>query len=337
MELRKSITIVLTVIALVCNNSTYGQSKETPKLYNAYNGITFRQDKELKLDSCFINSAIYNDSVRMEIVYYITNVSCSHPIRLLLPDFGWFGELSKNQIALKKKSLWDVHINGDKIGSDKINFSSEYNQYCIEWERLNLSAELSWLFYNDQIDSIHLLYGGEKIKDPNIIRRDYIVYPSKENETAANNAIEQLKNQRKKYLDSIQPELKINYSNTFAFWTFFKTGQSYEIHISYRTTPSHNMELGMQKWFQYCFDEMKYLDCNESITVINVKFPSNSIIAIDDISPSDCLIDYENANLKYRLQGDIYDTIHDITFSYQLVSDKIATERDPYPRAIDIW
>lgn len=335
MELRKSITIVLTVIALlVCNNSTYGQSNDSPELYNAYHGITLRQNKELKLDSCIINSAIYNDSVRMDIMYYITNVSCSHPIRLLLPDFGWFNELSKDQIKNKKESLWNIFINGQQVNNKTIDFSREYNKYCIECERQNLTAELSWLLYNDQVDSINVLYGGVKVEDPYIIRRDYIVYPSKENEAAANNAIEQLKNQRKKYLNSIQPELKIDYSNTFAFWTFFKIGQTYEVHISYRTTACYNMELGMQKWFQYCFDEMKYLDCDESITMINIKFPSNDIVAIENLKPFDCHIDYGNSSLRCKIQGDSYNQIHDITFSYQLVSDKIETQRDPHPYII---
>jgi len=333
MELRKMfITIPLAVLVLG-GRFSYGQTEKSPTLYNAHKGITFLQDKELRLDSCIIDSQIYNDSTRMDIVYYVTNISCLHPIRLLLPDFGWFREYSKNQIKLKKDTLWDIYINGEKVSNDNIHFTYEYNRFSIEAERMNLSAELSWLLYNERVDSVNLLYGGVKMTDEDNFR-EYMHYPSKENRQAAENAIRQLELQRKEYLESNNPEKRFNYSSTFAYWAQFEIGHSYKIRISYRTSPSYNLATGLQKWFQYCFDEMEYFMCDESVTEINISVPSSGIIGIEHLHPSDCLIDYDKGTVRYKIIGDSVKEVHDITFLYQLVSDKIAAEREPYPRAI---
>ena len=82
--------LMATMPWFLSNNVFAGEHGETDNrvpLYNAHKGITFVQDKKIRLDSCFIQSKIYNDSTRMDVVYYVTGVSSLNPVRLQLPVY----------------------------------------------------------------------------------------------------------------------------------------------------------------------------------------------------------------------------------------------------------
>lgn len=319
------------------NNVFAGEHGETDNrvpLYNAHKGITFVQDKKIRLDSCFIQSKIYNDSTRMDVVYYVTGVSSLNPVRLQLPDFGWFKEYSKNQLKLRKETLWDVFINDRKISNNDINFTFEYNQFSIEAERRDLLTELSWIKYNEGVDSVNLLFGGISKTDGDNWRK-YVLYPSEEKQQAAEDAIKDLEIQRRYYLEANDTKSDFNYSNTFFCWAQFEVGKSYKIHISYLTSPCYDLANNYDKWFQYSFEEMKNFLCDDCDIRIDISVPNSNFISIEHLYPSDCLVDCEKGYVRYRIRGNKINDINDITFQYQIVSDKISEGRSPYPRVVN--